>query len=69
MNADGSGVRRLTTGFANYSPTWSPDSSSIAFISTRGGLPQIYAMNADGTEQTRVSPEVLGVTSLAWGRG
>jgi TolB protein len=68
MNADGSGVRRLTTGFANYAPTWSPDGSSVAFISTRSGVPQIYVMSADGTAQTRVSPEALGVTSLAWGR-
>ncbi len=68
MNADGSGVRRLTTGFANYAPTWSPDSSSIAFISTRGGVSQIYVMKADGTGPTRVSTEALGVTSLAWGR-
>jgi TolB protein len=69
MNADGSGVRRLTTGFANYSPAWSPDGSSIAFLSNRGGPTQLYVMNADGTGQTRVSSEVLGVTSLAWGRG
>lgn len=68
MNADGSGVRQLTTGFANYAPAWSPDSSSIAYISTRGVVPQIYLMNADGTGQTSAAPEALSVTALAWGR-
>jgi TolB protein len=36
MNADGSGVRRLTTAPADDGwPTWSPDGAAIAFSSTR----------------------------------
>jgi TolB protein len=30
---------------------WSPDGTTIAFESTRTGGPQIYLMNADGTNQ------------------
>ena len=30
-------------------PTWSPDGSQIAFMSTRSGNPEIYVMNSDGS--------------------
>lgn len=32
-------------------PSWSPDSTRIAFMSRRGGPTVIYTMNADGTSQ------------------
>ena len=55
MNADGSGVERLTYSPSNYGvirsydhePAWSPDGRRIAFVSGRDGNPEIYAMNAD----------------------
>ena len=50
MNADGSNVRRLTTGGNDKLPRWSPDGSTIAFNSDRaGGGQQLFVMNADGT--------------------
>jgi len=57
MNADGSNVRRLTNypGF-DYSPKWSPDGTKIAFLRADDNfavIPEIYVMNADGTNQTR----------------
>jgi TolB protein len=55
MNADGSGLTRLTRDSASYSrPVWSPDNSKIAFA--RGGQ-GIFMMNADGSGMTRVSAE------------
>jgi TolB protein len=36
-------------------PAWSPDGRQIAFVSDRSGAPQIYVMNADGSNQRRIS--------------
>ncbi|HXE57178.1 MAG TPA: hypothetical protein VNK43_04195 [Gemmatimonadales bacterium] len=57
-------LRRLTVGrFAdNLSPTFSPDGRRIAFVSTRAGLPQVYVMAADGTDQELFAPFDYGVT-------
>lgn len=55
MNADGTGLTRLTTDGASYDPAWSPDGKKIAFVSYRAGFPGgIYVMNADGTAQTMI---------------
>jgi Tol biopolymer transport system component len=58
MNADGSGVTRLTRSLAGpLTPAWSPDSKRIAYTlrsnSTAKG--QIYAMNANGSDQPGVN--------------
>ena len=37
------------------SPSYSPDGSQVTFASDRGGSQQIYVMNADGTNQQRIS--------------
>lgn len=57
-------VQRLTVGkFAdNLSPTFSPDGRRIAYISTRAGPPQVYVMDADGTDQELLAPFDFGVT-------
>lgn len=50
MNADGSGVRRVTDyeGWDAH-PAWSPDGRRIAFDSWRDGDGDIYVMSADGS--------------------
>ncbi|MGH2830334.1 MAG: hypothetical protein ACRDJM_07600, partial [Actinomycetota bacterium] len=57
-------LQRLTVGgFSdNLSPTFSPDGQRIAFVSTRPGLPQVYVMAADGTDQQLFAPFDYGVT-------
>ena len=57
-------VQRLTTGrFAdNLSPTYAPDGQRIAFVSTRAGPPQIYVMEANGTDTELLVPFDFGVT-------
>jgi len=51
-----SSLRRASsdTAFAT-DPALSPDGSRIAFVSTRDGNPEIYVMDADGTNVTRVT--------------
>jgi WD40-like Beta Propeller Repeat/HYR domain len=59
INADGSGVKRLTNNPASVDdgePSWSPDGTKMAFVSSReDGGPEIYVMNADGSNPTRLT--------------
>ena len=64
MNADGSDQTRLTDNPAVDSwPSWSPDGRRITFISSRDDpdpndddrIVEIYVMNADGSDQTRLT--------------
>ena len=36
-------------------PSWSPDGTRICFVSNRDGHWRVYAMNADGTDQVRLT--------------
>lgn len=59
--------RRLTFSRSeDLSPTWSPTGQQIAFTSDRGGTPQIYVMNADGSSVRRLTFEGPYNTSPAW---
>ena len=45
-------AQRLTAGrgsVANQQPTFSPDGRRVAFLSDRSGRPEVYIMDADGT--------------------
>ncbi len=57
MNANGSGVTRLS--FAGYDshPSWSPDGSRIAFASARTGVNAIYMMNANGSNVIQLTSD------------
>jgi Tol biopolymer transport system component len=69
MNADGSGITRLTNSPAlDQMPAWSPDGSKIAFMSSRDGNPEIYTMNADGTNQTRLTNNGALDARPSWSR-
>jgi Tol biopolymer transport system component len=39
----------------NIDPTWSPDGSMLAFVSNRGGAPDIWVVNADGSNLRRLT--------------
>jgi len=57
-------VQRLTVGrySDNLSPTFAPNGRRLAFVSTRPGLPQVYAMAPDGTGQELLVPFDFGAT-------
>ena len=66
--ADGSvPPRPLTSGEkADTAPRWSPDGTRIAFLSTRGGKPQLYVLAIDGGEARKVTDQPEGAGEAAW---
>jgi Tol biopolymer transport system component len=80
MNADGTNPIRLTTSelyptntinkvySQSSQPVWSPDGKKIAFSSYRNGNlnRDIYVMNADGSNQTRLTTDPLDDTKPTW---
>jgi Tol biopolymer transport system component len=65
INIDGSGLVKLTEDpERDINPSWSPDGKKIAFASKRDGIFNIYVMNADGSNQTRLT--VFNALQPAW---
>ena len=66
-NADGSDQKQLTssvdpgwwdTGFprgGNTDPQWTPDGKKIVYVSNENEKPEIFIMNSDGSEKTRLT--------------
>ena len=83
MNADGTNPVRLTENVQlgtdsfgpfyglDLSPAWSPDGTRIAFSSTRNGLNnnEIYVMNANGSNQIRLTNNTFEDNDPFWVRG
>jgi Tol biopolymer transport system component len=81
MDADGSNVRKLTNNEGDGrneaddgSPSWSPDGQRIVFLSTRDHegdgftSEEVYVMDADGSDQTRLTDNETGEASPSWSR-
>jgi TolB protein len=67
MNANGTGLRRLTADGAI--PSWSPDGERIAFVRTAGPSDEIWLMDPDGSSQLRLTvpphnAEIFGRDSM-----
>jgi TolB protein len=69
MDADGTGVRRLTNNGRYLTPRWSPDGRQIVFHKAVGGPGrfQLFLINADGTGERQLTnpPGLNGFAS--WG--
>ncbi|HEX8550494.1 MAG TPA: hypothetical protein VF681_02950 [Abditibacteriaceae bacterium] len=73
MNADGSGVQRLTNHQSDDDdPAFSPDGRSIVWASSRFDTPsrgvntEIYEMDADGSQQRNLTQREGEDTNPAW---
>ncbi|MBX3014078.1 MAG: S9 family peptidase [Caldilineaceae bacterium] len=60
--------RQLTFGKArDQAPQWSPDGSTLAFLSTRGDKPQLYLIAVDGGEARPLTQFPQGVSGgITW---
>jgi TolB protein len=58
-------ARRITVarGTINVSPSFSPDGRRLVFTSSRSGHPEVYVMDADGTNAELLTPYVFGEQS------
>lgn len=70
-NPDGSGERVVsTTKSVQVQPVVNPQNQNvIAFVSDRGGVPQIYTMSMDGVDANRVTSGVGEAEDPAWHPG
>lgn len=68
MQADGSGVTQLTfeTSLNAYAPTWSPDGAKIAFVKQGSGTDEIFVMDANGSNQRRLTRNQESDQSPNW---
>ncbi len=59
--------RRLTRGFRDTAPRFSPDGRLLAFLrAAPKAPPQLYVVDAAGGEPVAVTDRLLGVTEFAW---
>ena len=65
---DGRPPMQLTkgTGGTDNCPHWSPDGTSLAFISNRSGSLQIHKLARSGGEASQIGHFVGGVSDFAW---
>lgn len=63
----GTGTKQLTSDAASeWSPNWSPDSSSVAFESDRDGNREIYVVTGDGGSPRRLTRNPGDDWSPSW---
>jgi len=68
VNADGSGGRVLTSDSGDFSPSWAPDGSRLAFDRynrVKSGR-DIYVMNADGSGLKRLTNDGFDDSDPSW---
>ncbi|UKA61122.1 S9 family peptidase [Arthrobacter sp. FW306-04-A] len=59
--------RRITRGFRDTAPAFSPDGRVLAFLrATPDGKPQLHVVEADGGEPQAITEQKLGVSEFSW---
>ncbi len=69
-NSDGdlSSRLKLIDGGSEYAPSWSPDGTKIALVSGRDGNNEIYTMNSNGSNLTRLTNNSATDSNPSWSR-
>lgn len=57
---------QMTQSGKDSSPVWSPDSKTIAFLSSRSGESQVYVLSMDGGEAHAITKLSTGVDIAKW---
>ena len=60
------GTMKRLTYYGGFVPTWSPDGSKIAFVSSRTGKNQIFVMPSTGGTQVRITNNTFVEYGPAW---
>ena len=63
---DGTNKRIVASRYYDMEPTWSPDGTRIAFVSSRTGMYQIFTVSANGGTATRITQTTKTEMSPAW---
>ena len=50
-------VGDLNLAWSDWDPSWSPDGTRIAFVSSRSGESELYVMDSDGDNVQKVTPD------------
>jgi Tol biopolymer transport system component len=66
VSADGEVLRQLSYVHTELSARWSPNGQKILFVSQHEGNPEIYVMNADGTELINLTHSSRDELSARW---
>ncbi len=64
--APGNQPRQLTQSGHDTRPQWSPDGKSIAFLSSREGVTQVYVMPAQGGNEKKITSLSTGADNEKW---
>lgn len=64
-NPEGVNEIRITNT-PDHDPVFSPNSKQIAFMSTRGGNPEIYIIDTDGSDQIRITSTEAPEYQFSW---
>ncbi len=58
--------RQLTQGGSDERARWSPDSKMLAFLSSRGGAAQVYAVPVSGGDPVKITSASAGADDELW---
>jgi dipeptidyl aminopeptidase/acylaminoacyl peptidase len=66
-SAGGSSSKPLPEAhFSDHHPSWSPDGSRLAFLSSRDGVAQIYVADLRRSASRKLTSSPSAITSFAW---